>query len=674
MAENNRPNGKGYWGRILWVDLTTRRTVYEDVADGVYEKFLSGAGLGAIILWDRQKAGAHPLGPDNVLGFTTGLLTDTGALFAGRFTVVGKSPLSGGWGEANAGGYFSPWLKRCGIDALFFSGAADAPVYLYIDERGAELREAADLWGLDALDTEIRLKERYGPRVQVAVIGPAGEKKSCIAGIVTDRGRLAARSGLGGVMGSKNLKGIVAAGTRRVGVADRAQINRLSKEFQERISGKKGLSRFLTDGLLGTLGKITRRSRIFPRQPADLWRLLLRKYGTTAITAMSAESGDSPIKNWGGVGYLDFPLSRSQKIGAEAVRKYEVKKYGCFSCPLQCGGILRVAAGPFPIPEMHKIEYETLCAFGSLLLLDDLPVILKVNDLLNRAGLDSISCGGAVAFAIECFENGILTREDSDGLELRWGNGPAILGLTEKIIARQGLGDVLADGVKRAAARIGRGSERFAVHCGGVEPPMHDPKFDPGFGTAYACEAAPGRHTTASYTYLDLQVLEKKFKQARKIPAFTTHTEKYRTDNKGEALAVDTFYKMLVDGAGVCLFGTQIGGHFPLTELLNAATGWDRSPDGYLVVGERIAQLRQAYNLREGLQPRKDFRLHPRLYGDPALPNGPAKGITLDMEGLTEGYYRALHWDPATGRPERDQLVALGLEEVAPVLYREDDH
>ncbi|MBI5586329.1 MAG: aldehyde ferredoxin oxidoreductase family protein [Deltaproteobacteria bacterium] len=674
MAENNLPNGKGYWGRILWVDLSSGKITFEDLDDALYEKFLSGAGLGAKILWDRLPAGIDPLGPENILGFTTGLLTDTGTLFSGRFTVVGKSPLSGGWGDANAGGYFSPWLKRSGFDALFFSGAAERPVYLYLDDRTAELREASDLWGADTLETETRLKERYGPRVQVACIGPAGEKLSRISGIVTDRGRIAARSGLGAVMGAKRLKAVVAAGTRRVGVADRRQINRLAKEFQERLAGKKGLQRFLTDGLMGMMGRITRHSRIFPRQPADLWRLLLSKFGTTAITAMSAESGDSPIKNWGGVGYLDFPLSRSQKIGAEAVLKYETKKYGCFSCPLHCGGLLKIEAGPYPIPEMHKIEYETLGAFGGLLLNDDLFTIFKINDLLNRAGMDSISCGGAVAFALECFENGILTSADTDGLELRWGNAPAILQLTEKIISRQGLGDTLADGVKRAAEKIGRGSERFAVHCGGVEPAMHDPKFDPGFGTAYACEAAPGRHTVSSYTYLDLQVLEKKFKKAKKIPSLTTYKEKYRTDNKGEALAVNGFFKMLIDGAGVCLFGTQIGGNFPLTEWINAATGWQRLPDDYLATGERIAQLRQAFNLREGLNPKKDFRLHPRIYGDPPLPKGPAKGITLDMEALTNGYYQALHWDPATGRAEKEHLIALGLEEIIPVLYGEGHH
>ena len=200
---------------------------------------------------------------------------------------------------------------------------------------------------------------------------------------------------------------------------------------------------------------------------------------------------------------------------------------------------------------------------------------------------------------------------------MRWGNAPAILALTEKIIRREGLGDLLADGVKRAAEKLGRGSEQFAVHCGGVEPPMHDPKFDPGFGTAYACEPAPGRHTVSSYTYLDLQFLEKKFPRAKKVSSLTTRKEKYRTDNKGEAQAVDSFYKMLIDGAGACLFGTQIGGNFPLCEWLNAATGWEYSPEEYLVIGERIEQLRQAFNLREGLNPKKDFRPHPRLFGDP---------------------------------------------------------
>ena len=664
-------DGQGFWGRILHCRLDTWQTEIQELDESLYQNFLSGLGLGVKVLWDRMEPGVDPLGPDNILGFTTGLLTDTGTLFTGRFTVVGKSPQSNGWGEANAGGYFAPFLKRCGFDAVFFYGCSPKPVYLYLDDKGAEFKEAAELWGLDTIETEKVLKGRHGSRTQVACIGPAGEGLSFMAGIVTDQGRIAARSGLGAVMGSKKLKALAAAGTRRVGVKNRKKIIDLSQKFQKRLQGKEGIKSFLGDRLLGLLGWITRKNSLYPRQPADLWRLLLSKFGTPALTALSAESGDSPVKNWGGIGYVDFPLSRSQKIGAEAVLKYETKKYGCFSCPLHCGGIMKITDGPFPIEETHKPEYETLSAFGSLLLNDDLKAIFKINDLLNRGGIDSISCGGVVAFAIECFENGLLTPADTDGLELRWGRAEAIISLTEKIIRREGLGDILADGVKRAAEKIGKGSERFAVHCGGVEPAMHDPKFDPGFGMTYACEPTPGRHTIAAYQYLDLQLLEKQFKKAPKIPALTTFKEKHRYDNKGPAMAVDCFYKMLLDGAGVCLFGTQVGGNLPLSEWLNAVTGWELSPDEYLVIGERIEHLRQAFNLREGLNPKKDFQPHPRIYGDPPQAKGPAKGVTLNMPQLRDSFCRAMHWDPDTGKPDQERLKDLGMEDVARVLYRE---
>lgn len=663
--------GQGFWGRVLQVDLTTGQWEFQELEEAFYRDYLSGLGLGVKILWERMKPGVDPLGPEAILGFTTGLLTDTGTLFTGRFTVVGKSPQTNGWGDANAGGFFSPFLKRCGMDAVFFSGCSPKPVYLYLGDNQIEIKEADHLWGLDTHETEKTLKERHGNRVQVASIGPAGERLSLMAGIVTDQGRIAARSGLGAVMGSKKLKAVVVAGTDRVGVRDRKKVIELSQGFQKRLQAGQGLKPILGDRLLGLVGWITRKSRVYTRQPADLWRLLLSKFGTPALTALSAESGDSPIKNWNGVGYRDFPLSRSQKIGAEAVIRYETKKYGCFSCPLHCGGMVKVGDGPFPIEEMHKPEYETLCAFGGLVLNDDLHTLFKINDVVNRGGIDSIACGAAVAFAMECFENNLLTREETDGLDLRWGQAGAILALTEKIIRREGLGDILADGVKRAAEKIGRGSERFAVHCGGVEAPMHDPKFDPGFGMSYTCDPTPARHTIASYQYLDLQLLEKKFKGAKKIPALTTHKEKYRYDNKGPAMAVDFFFKMLLDGAGGCLFGTQIGGEMPLGEWLNAVTGWNRTNEEYLRVGERIQQLRHCFNLREGLNPKKDFRPHPRLYGDPPQSKGPAKGVTLNMDQLRDSLYEVMHWDQETGKPDRAYLNDLNLGEVARVLYGE---
>ncbi|MBW2118947.1 MAG: aldehyde ferredoxin oxidoreductase family protein [Deltaproteobacteria bacterium] len=669
MTDKNHKTGNGYCGKILNVDLSSGTISYRELNDAFYNKYLSGVGLGAKILWDNIKPGIDPLGPENVLGFTTGLLTDTGALFTGRFTVVGKSPASGGWGDANCGGYFSPSLKRCGVDAVFLYGASPEPVYLYIDDQSAEIRDASHLWGEDAIETEIRLREQHGKRAQVACIGPAGERLSYMAGIVNDRGRIAARSGLGAVMGSKRLKAVVAAGRKKVGIVDSEKIGELRKAFRKRIERFKFMERSLGDRVLGLTGRLTRIGLVYPRQPADLWRLLLSKFGTPSLTALSAESGDSPIKNWGGIGYRDFPLKQSQKIGAESILKYQGKKYGCHSCPIRCGGIMQITEGPNMIEEMHKPEYETICAFGSLLLNDDLYSIFRLNDLVNRAGIDSISCGGTVAFAIECFENGILTLKDTDGLELRWGRADAIIKLTGMIIRREGLGDILADGVKRAAQRIGQGSEAFAVHCGGVEAPMHDPRFDPGFIFSYCCEPTPGRHTISSYQFLDLQHIEKKFSRAKKIPAFTTRKGRYRYDDKGEGIAVNSLYKTLLDCAGVCLFGTQIGGNIPICQWMNAATGWDLSNDDYLVIAERVHQLRHAFNIREGINPIRDFRPHQRLYGDPPLPKGPARKVTLDFDMLARSYYEAMHWDLNTGKTDIEHLKELGLEEVVETIY-----
>lgn len=667
MAKKQEKKGTGFWGKILHVDLTAKKFEYEELDRKFYEKYLSGVGLGARVLWDRLKPGVDPLGPDNILGFTTGILTDTPTLFTGRFTVVGKSPLSGGWGDANCGGYFAPFLKRCGVDAVFFHGAAQKPVYLYLDEKTAELKDASDLWGKDIVETEEILKKTHGKRVQVATIGMSGEKQCRFAGICNDGGRIAARSGLGGVMGSKNLKAVVAAGKARVGAADKSTMKTLTKQFRERFSKMRFLEKVLDDKALALTGLITRVFPVYPRQPTFLWRALLRKFGTPALTAMSSESGDSPIKNWGGAGCKDFPLSTVKKIGAEAVLKFEEKKYGCYSCPLQCGGIMKVNKGPHQISETHKPEYETICAFGSLSLNNDLFSIFKLNDICNRAGIDTISCGAVCAFAIECFENGIINEKDTGGIRLAWGDGEAIISLTKKIIAREGIGDILAEGVKIASELIKNGSEKYAVHCGGVEPAMHDPKMDPGYGTAYHCDPTPGRHTICSYVFLDLQSLEKQFPTADTPAPFFTDKHKYRTDGKAKGIAINTYFKMLVDCSGLCLFGTQTGGDMPMIKWLNAATGFTLTPGQYLAIGQRVHQLRHAFNVREGINDRENH-LHGRVYGNPPLTQGPLKGLRLNIDALSKDYYRELNWDWETGKPGIENMKKLDLEDVAKSL------
>ncbi|MBM4372243.1 MAG: aldehyde ferredoxin oxidoreductase, partial [Deltaproteobacteria bacterium] len=498
----------GCMGRILWVDLDTGEIRREAVEDRVYEEVLSGVGLGARILYSRIPRGAEPLGPDNVLAFVSGLLTGTGSVLTGRFTVCGKSPLTGGWGEANCGGFFSPAMKRAGVDGIFFRGIADRPRILVVDGAQARLEDAGDLWGMDCVAAEDALKARLpeqGGKWQVACIGPGGERLSLIAGISTDRGRFAARSGLGAVMGSKRLKAIAVRGAVKIPVADKDAVTQLSREFSEGLQKGDAVMKILGNRVFRFLGKVGRHGPVM-RQPADAFRLILRKYGTSGLTTFSAENGDSPVKNFSGVGYRDFPMRLASKIGDDAVIRYEIRKYGCYSCPIKCGGIVAIPGGPNPVEECHKPEYETLCAFGTLCLVDDLETILRINDLCNRAGLDTISTGTVCAFAIECFERGVLSEADTGGRRLAWGDAAALLWLVERIAAREGIGDILADGVRVASRRIGKGSEAWAMHAGGQELPMHDPRFDTSYGISYQCDPTPGRHTVAAATWSDLML------------------------------------------------------------------------------------------------------------------------------------------------------------------------
>ncbi len=670
-AKKGETVGQGFVGRICNVDLTSGKIEFEDLGEDFYKKYLSGIGLGAKILWDRMKPGVDPMGPDNILGFTTGLLTGTDTVFTGRFTVVGKSPATGGWGDSNCGGFFSPFLKRCGVDAVFFQGASAAPVYLYMDEKVAELRDASALWGKDTTETEEELKERYGKGAQVACIGPAGEKCSFIAGICTDFGRYAGRGGLGGVMGSKKLKAVVAKGKLRIGVSRLETLKELTQGFQKKLKAMDAGQKVLGDNVGTVLGYMTGKP-FFTRQPSLAFRLLLKKYGTPGFVSLCTETGDTPIKNWAGVARPDFPRNRYLKIAGRPINERVTKKYGCYACPVKCGGEIKVTDGPYKIDKSHKPEYETITAFGHLALNDDIHSIFKLNDMCNRGGLDTISCGAVVAFAVECFENGILDKSDTGGLELGWGKSEAMVKLTEMIVNREGIGDTLADGVKIAAQKIGKGSEKFAVHCGGIEAPMHDPKFDPGFATAYICDPNPGRHTNTGTGTLELQSIEKTFSRAKTPPAFATRKKRHDYPSQGDGIAVGTFYKMLTDCAGVCFFGTQVGGNIPINEWMNAATGWNLSNDEYLHIGERIQQLRHAFNVREGLNPVKDFRPHSRITGDPPLQAGPLKGTTMDPDVLAKTFYDAAKWDFETGKPDPDHLKNLDLTEVMETLYPDD--
>lgn len=646
-------------GKILCVDLTTRSTTVEIVPEKVYEKVLSGKGLAAWYLYKNIPAGADPLGPDNILCFASGALTGTGALLCGRWTVACKSPLTGTWGDANCGGIFSPAIKQCGYDAIFFKGIADGPVYLYCDNNVAEIRDATKYWGIDAVEAEKMIREDVGGKKKpcVALIGPSGEKLSLISGICNEGGRIAARSGVGAVMGSKKLKAVVLAGSKPMPCADREKVFEISRTL-----GKKMVKMTFPSGMGAMLGIGGFAMGKLPSLPLDgsLTSLIFRQWGTPSNTPMAITSGDGPIKNWGG-GPKDakgFAL----KYNPDKINRIEEVKYHCYSCPLGCGGKLRDKKSKYFDGKTHKPEYETINAFGPLILNKDVDSVNYINELLNRAGMDSISVGNTVAWAIESFENGILTKEMTDGLELKWGNTNAIIELVKKMINREGIGDKLADGVKRASELFG--GQDYAIHVGGEEPGMHDSRNDPQLAVHFVADPAPGKHTIGmgiQYGAMSLCDICSWAPPAKLHPKSEdlVPSEKMALISKANAC-----YSMLTDAVGGCYYGEMMGVHmWKCIEYINAAAGWNYDGDHYMEIGERIQTIKQMFNIKQGIEP-KDIKLPKRMSGEMPLTNGPLKGVKLRNEEQVALHWKAFGWDEKNGHPLPQTIEALEINEL----------
>jgi aldehyde:ferredoxin oxidoreductase len=391
---------------------------------------------------------------------------------------------------------------------------------------------------------------------------------------------------------------------------------------------------------------------------------MFKRWGTLVNLPMGVTSGDSPIKNWGG-SVKEYKYSLYRHLDPDQIIKRETKKYHCNACVIGCGGITDIHdIGDGKFIQTHKPEYETACAFGGLVMNKDLDTIFTINELLNRAGMDSISAGGTVAFAIECYENGLLTREDTAGLELTWGNAGSILALVRLMIAREGIGDLLADGARAAARRIGKGSQAYAITAGGQEPGMHDSRYDPILGVHFSADPTPGRHTIGSGQYYDTMHLWDKVSWAPNPGAYEKAGE-YIPSEKGALKTVaNSCYKELVDGAGGCLFGMVTGvEHWKLFEWLNAATGWEKTPDEYMEIGKRIQTLRQYFNIRHGIDPMA-FKIAPRMRGEPPLQAGPLKGKQVPIEAMMKLHWKAFGWDENSGVPLPATLRDLGIDRL----------
>jgi aldehyde:ferredoxin oxidoreductase len=610
------PNG--YLGKILCVNLSDESFKEEELSEKTYRQYIGGFGLAAKLIYEAMPPKIDALSPESVFGFFPGLLTGTVAPLTGRFMVAGKSPLTNTWGDANCGGYFGPEIKKCGYDAILIKGMADSPKYLTILGDDKQILDASDLWGLDVVQTEDKLKEKHG-RVQIASIGQAGENLSLISGIVNDKARIAARSGFGAVMGSKKLKAIVLKGEKKIEVFDKDALIRHTKDYND------GINTTTATGILG-----------------------YKTFGTTMGNEILFKVGDTPCKNWGGT-KEDFPDDRLAKISDHEIDKYKEKPYGCFSCSVRCGAIMKVPE--VGLEETHRPEYETCASFGHLLLNDDLLTLFKANDICNRAGIDTISAGTTIAFAMECYENNLISKEDTDGLELTWGNSEAIIALLNKIINREGIGDLLADGTKIAAEKLGKGSE-FAMHSMGQELGMHSPKYYKNMATTMAFDPTPGKHTTAS---LDFFIMGPIIKPNGLFEGITLPRKFKRLgEDRSEAEKLFTAIMQFTHSLGLCEF-VYVFQKYPLLELVKAVVGWDLDIDEAIKTGQRIQALRQAFTLREGIDIIKN-----------KLPD---RTVTVDYLEDYKGYCEKMGWNPDTGYPLKETLTDLNLDFVIKDLY-----
>lgn len=603
----------GWMGKILKIDLTTESWEDLEVSPDILKKFVGGRALGARLLYDYLEPGVDPLGPENKILVLTGPATGTIVPNGSKYVIVTKSPQTGGFLDAYSSGYIATELKNCGYDGVLIEGKAQKPSYIKIYNQEISIEDAADLWGKDAFTTEEEIKRAFGEEdVGIMAIGPAGEKLCKFATINSELYRQAARGGGGAVMGSKNLKGMAVWGTGGIKAADNEKLlAKLKNDFMARKDSKIAQGRM--------------------------------KYGTPMTLNITNEAGMLPTRNFQtGV----FP-GAEDKLGAEGVAAYTVASRGCYGCITPCSKVTKVSKGKYKGEIVEGPEYESLGLLGSNLGIDYLPAVIKANRLCDQYGIDTISTGGVVGWAMECYEKGILSREEVDGLDLRFGNDEVALALIEKIGKREGIGDLLAEGVKIAAERVGKGSEKFAMHSKGMEFPAYDPRAAFGAGLTYAVTPRGACHRRAWPPAVEV----------------LGGVEPFTVEGKAEIVR-DQFNETLIfHSLLICDFP---GKFIPISikdyaEYLTLLTGLEYTEQDLMDLAERSETQIRLFNNREG-KTRNDDTLPERVFADP-LPDGPPSGQSIPREGfekmLTE-YYHLRGWD-GQGIPRASTIEKLGL-------------
>jgi aldehyde:ferredoxin oxidoreductase len=659
----------GHLGRVLFVDLGDRTHRVETIDESVYRSYLGGYGLGAWLMWKHFPPRADPLAPEACFAICSGLLTGLRTPFSGRIQIVGKSPLTGTWADSNSGGSVCSHLRQAGYDAVVVRGRAAEPTLLVIRDGEVTFEPAGELWGQEIPETFDALKARFGGKrdVGVSAIGPAGERQLRIASVMNDRYHAFGRQGFGAIYGSKNLKAIVVSGSGEVPVARPDEFKAICKRITDEYRRDLGLLARIFAWLsqpkswLGWMYRAMTRMGRKLQSPTAAMRRLWSQRGTTSAVALSIENGDAPIKNWTGVGSRDFPIGKkSMKIDGVVVDRYITKKLSCGDCPMPCKGIVKVKSRN--LTDVRRPDYETIVGFGANLLNDDIELVTACHDACNRFGLDAVSSSMTLGWVCEAVEKGLLSAADLDGVDMRWGNGEGALALTIKMGRGEGCGAWLGHGVARAAAHVGKGTEDFAVHIHGGEPAYHDSRFTSLLGVTYIADPTPGRHTAGSASWNETFGMGFSLPQAADKKDWNVKWK--GTEGKGKAQALHSNAHQAMNGLGLCMF-TMLTGSLPWTELVNAATGWGVIDADVLLCGERIQNLRAAFNRREGLRP-ADFAPHRRMLGegDGLLEAGPLRGVRVPLPMLRDDYYASMRWDPTTGHLARARAEELGMAEI----------
>ena len=606
--------GKPYFGRILLFDLSKKKHVVETLNESLYRRFIGGASLASYLYANYFNPQSDAFSPDNPLIFMTGPLTGTLTPSSGRHAVVSRSPLTSLLGEATTGGHWGTFLKKAGYDGIVILGKADEPVYIYIDENEISIVKAGGIWGKNYYETLKLLKERHGKKVKVSSIGKAGEKLVKISGIINDHGRAAGRTGLGAVMGSKKLKAIVVYGEKEIEVHD-DKFYDYNREKLKEMRESTGVEMF-------------------------------RNYGTSFYVDLGYSLGDLPAKY-----YREGEFPAEKISGITLAEKFNVKPIACYACPIACGRVVRTDDNVIDGP-----EYETLVMLGAQNMVFDLDPILIANHLCNDYGLDTISTGAVISFAHFLYEKGYL-KEENIGFPLKWGEGENLIKLVEAIGEREGIGNLLAEGVAEMARKLGVEVDLVAT-VKGLEIPAHDPRASFGQALTYATTNRGADHLRGDFYLVDIGAFEDR-------EFGIVSGDRFEILSRVEHVIRMQNFREIFNSLAICIFTNFTARE--VTDYLNLATGWDIDINELNLIGERTFNLKRLINNVHGAR-REDDKL-PKIVLEP-YQNGNIAGMTPKdvMDEAIEKYYQLRRWDSETGFPLRENLVKLGLNDVINTL------